>query len=202
MCADISQLGNLQSADPLDLPMYKDAQEFSLPKKGVYVVRAPESFSSASFGASKAGFLTVSVDPTIIGPSNEGYTIKFTKVSAKPWKDKEGVTISQLGRYLRATGRQDTVAGDPQTQADAVEQTANSVFRIRGDWRAYNTSTGFSIEGMEKFPSDGNGGHLPYAYDPGDFERDETGTVRVDANGKPVNKKLRAQFFVREYLSS
>jgi hypothetical protein len=200
--ADISQLGNLNASEPLDLPLYKDAKEFSLPKKGVYTVRAPESFPPTTFGASKSGFLTAAVDPTIVGPSNEGFTVRFTRVSAKSWKDKSGVTISQLGRYLRATGLRDTVEGNPQAQADAVERTANVTYKIKGDWRAYNTATGFTLEGMEKFPSDGNGGHLSYCVDPGDFERDEAGQVRTDTSGNPIQKRLRAQFYVREFLSS
>src|SRR5882672_11464476 len=103
--ADLSALGNLNSAEPLDLPQYRDAQEFKLPKAGRYTVQAPDTFPPTAFGKSQAGYLTAQVDPTIVGPTNEGYTIRFTRVSAKTWQDKSGLQISQLGRYLRATGR-------------------------------------------------------------------------------------------------
>ena len=194
--ADLSTLGNLNSAEPLDLEMYPDAQEFKLPKAGRYSVRAPESFPSTAFGASQAGFLTAQVDPTIIGPTNEGFTLRFTKVSAKPWKDKNGLTISQLGRYLRAAGRKDVVSGDPQAQADAVEQTANSIYQIDADWEARcNPSKGgcgFKLEGMTKFPSDGNGGYTHFVPCPNGCKDPES--------GEPTT--LRGNLVVKRFLAS
>lgn len=191
MSADISALGNLQSAEPLDLDLYPDAKEsVELPKKGTYQVRAPESFPAESFGASQAGFLTSRVDPTIIGPTNEGFTVRFTKVSAKPWKDKSGLTVSQLGRYLKATGLSETVPADPQAQADAVARTANAVYKAQLDWRAYCKGCGFTIEGEEKFFSDGNGGHKPFTTCPN----------CKDEIGEPIG--LRANVVVSRFLSA
>lgn len=204
MNADISSLTNLSaSAEPLDLDQYPDARESApLPKAGEYVVRAPESFPSAAFGATKAGSLSAQVDPTIVGPTDEGYTMRFIKVSAKVFK-RNGLPASQLGDYLRACGIKGKVSADPQSQADAVEQTANSIYRVAADWRAYHTSTGFQVEGMEKFPTDGNGGHLPYYLHPTEKEIDQTtGQVVLDQNGEPKPLKLRAQMYVKRFIAA
>lgn len=189
--ADISALGNLQSAEPLDLEQYPEAREsVELPKKGVYTVRAPENFPAEAFGQSQTGFLTARVDPTIVGPTNEGYTVRFTKVSAKAWKDKNGLTVSQLGRYLKATGRNDAVDGKPQAQADAIAQTANTVYKAQLDWRAYCKGCGFQLEGAEKFTPDGNGGFKPFTICPN----------CKDEQGEPLG--LRANVVVSRFLSA
>lgn len=189
--ADISALGNLQSAEPLDLSLYPDAKEsIDLPKKGTYTVQAPPSFPPEMFGASQAGFLTSRVDPTVLGPTNEGFTVKFTKVSSKTWKDKNGLTVSQLGRYLKATGLNETIPADPQDQADAVASTAGAVYKAQLDWRAYCKGCGFQVEGEEKFFSDGNGGHKPYTICPN----------CKDEQGEPLG--LRANVVVSRFLSA
>jgi hypothetical protein len=188
---DISALGNITSTEPLDLPQYKDAQEFRLPKAGRYTVQAPTEFPPTTFGKTQAGFLSAQVDPTIVGPTNEGFQIRFVRISAKTWEDKKsGVKVSQLGRYLRATGRTTPVGGDPQEQANAVEQTAGAVYQVDVDWRARNNNTGYTVEGMKNFPSDGNGGHQSWIEDPTD----------VDENGSPV--RLRANLVVTRFLAA
>lgn len=185
MAADISALGQLQPIEPLDLEAYVDNQEAApLPKKGVYTVRAPESFSSASFGRTKKGALSASIDPVIVGPTNEGYTLRFTKVSAQPFK-RNGVTVSQMGDYLRACGKRQKIA-DEQQYADAIEETANQVFEVELDWSAYNKESSRRFDGMETFPSDGNGGHQPWIED-------------KDSMGNPV--RLRANAVVTRYIA-
>lgn len=178
--ADISALGEMKQVEQLDLENYQDNKEFSsLPKAGRYIVRAPESFPPAAFGRTQAGSLSIQVDPQIVGPTNEGYTLRFTKISAKTFK-RGGVTVSQVGDYLRANGFRGKLSTE-QDQADAVEGTANSTYQVDVDWRAYNKVSKFSLEGMDRFPSDGNGGHLPWTEDPN--EKDEQGNpVRLRAN--------------------
>lgn len=189
--ADISQLGNLQPSEPLDLDTYTDAPEsvFRLPKKGRYTVRAPEEFPATAFGATKASVLSVQVDPTIVGPTNEGFQVRYAKVSAKPFQ-RGGMTVSQLGDYLRACGVRGTIPGTPQAQADAVERTAGIVYEVDLDWRAYHAGTRFQLEGMEKFPSDGNGGHQSWI---------EHSTEK-DEEGKPL--RLRANVYVRRFVAA
>ena len=178
--ADISNLGEMRPVEQLDLENYADNKEFTaIPKAGRYTVQAPPSFPQTSFGRTQAGAFSAQIDPVIIGPSNEGFTLRFTKVSAKTYK-RGGVTVSQLGDYLRSVGFRGKLS-DEQALADAIEQTANQVYQVDVDWRAYNKDTKYSLEGMERFPSDGNGGHLPWCEDPN--AKDEQGNpVRLRAN--------------------
>jgi hypothetical protein len=187
--ADISALGNLNSAEPLDLDMYADVKVggAGIPPAGRYTVRAPETFPATAFGRTNAGYLSAQVDPTIVGPTSEGYTIRFTKVSAKSFRRGDKF-VSQLGDYLRATGETGAVDADPQAQADAVERTAGRIYEVIVDWRAYNKETKFVLEGMKNFPTDGKGGHLPFTTDP----------VAKDENGEP--QRLRANLVVTKYI--
>lgn len=158
--ADLSSLTNLKSTEPLDLPMYQSAKaNRPFPKADRYTARTPEAFPIERFGESKAGFLTVDVSPTIVGGDYDGYTINFTTVSAKTWRDRDGVMTSQLGRYLKACGINDTIGGLPQEQADAVERTANTLVSIEADWIAKYKPLNYELKGMKNFPSDGNGGY-------------------------------------------
>ena len=174
------------------MDLYVDSKELPpIPPKGRYTVRAPEAFGADAFGATKAGFLSVRVDPIIIAPAaNEHYTIRYTKVSAKPF-NRNGVRVSQVGDYLRATGRRQNVSGNPQEIADAVAETANSVFEINADWRAYCKGCQFSLEGMQKFPSDGNGGHVPVVTCP---------TCKDAETGLPL--QLKGNLIVTRYVSA
>lgn len=153
-------------------------------------MQAPESFPSEAFGKTQAGFLSVQIDPKIVGPTNAGYTLRFTKISAKPFK-RGGVTVSQVGDYLRAVGVRGKVSSDPQSIADTVEQTANMTYEVDADWRAFHKGTGFTLEGMERFPSDGNGGHLPYVEHP---------TEKDPITGEPV--LVRANLVVKRYVAA
>ena len=188
--ADISSLGELQPVETLDLSdgVYKDLQEAPpIPKAGVYTVRAPESFPDTAFGRARSGAMSASVDPTIAGPTNEGYKIRFTKVSAKTFK-RNGATVSQLGDYLRATGFKGKLDSE-EAQKAAVAATAGRAFQVEADWRAYNKETGFVKEGMANFPSDGNGGHQPWIEDP---------TSTPDEQGQ--RKRCRANLVVTRYI--
>ena len=187
--ADISQLGALNPVEPLDLDMYADAKPsggFRLPPKGEYVVRAPETFPKEAFGRANSGALSAQVDPTIVGPTNEGFQIRFQKISAKQYQ-RNGKLVSQFGDYLRACGFRGKLANE-QEQADAIEQTANRTYRVFGDWKAYHKDTQYSVKGMERFTSDGNGGYLPYVEHP----------TAKDENGKPL--RLRANFEIVRFI--
>lgn len=149
----------MQSSEPLDLPIYQNTgNSRPFPKKGTYTARTPEAFGAESFGASKAGYLTVNVSPTIVGGEYDGYQCRNTKVSAKTWTDKQtGAATSQLGRYLKACGVDEKISGSPQEQADAAERTANTLVQIDIDWYAQDRAHGFELKGMENFPKDANG---------------------------------------------
>jgi hypothetical protein len=180
--ADISALG-LQPVETLDLENYAVNREstFQLPAKGRYTLRAPDAFPTEAFGTTRAGALSVQIDPTIVGPSNEGFVVRYTKVSAKPF-DRRGVKVSQLGDYLMACGVRGVYA-DPQALADAAEMTAGQTYEAILDWSAYNKNTGFSLDGMEKFPKKADGTYQSWIEDPTPGAKDEHGNpVRLRAN--------------------
>lgn len=199
--ADISALGNLAPSEALDLDGYQlsTGAPKPFPRKGRYTLRARESFPADAFGKSKADALTVQIDPTIVGPTNEGFQLRFTRVSAKVY-ERGGVKVSQLGDYLKAcgvTGRLST----PQEQANAAEATANLTFEAYLDWRLYAkgegrddegnpTGTDLIISGMENFPKDEDGNPRPYV-----------GSVigRVDADGNPF--VYRANLEIKRFVA-
>lgn len=183
--ADISSLGGLNPVEVLDLSdgVYQDAKEstFRLPAAGKYTVQSPDSFPTAAFGRTKAGALSIQIDPTILGPTNEGFTIRYVKISGKQF-DRSGQKVSQIGDYLRAVGFKGTLR-DEQAQADAVESTAGAVYEVKLDWRAYNSKTGFSLEGMSRFPKLADGsGYQSWVEDHGDIDEETGNPKRVRAN--------------------
>lgn len=183
------------ASEPIDLDVYPEARQatFSLPAKGRYTVRAPESFPAEAFRATAAGALSAQIDPTIVGPSHEGFTIRFTRVSAKTFTRGKGDSAkpaSQLGDYLKACGQSGKIPGTPQDQADAVERTANSTYEVELDWYARNSNTGFMVKGMENFPPDGNGGYQSWVTDPNE----------TDEKGQP--KRLRANLEVTRFIAA
>ena len=186
--ANIGSL-NIAPSEPLNLsdyPAVGGGRKF--PIKGRYTLRAAESFPAEAFASNKAGTaLTIQIDPTIVGPTNEGYQLKYKRISAKVFK-RGAKSASQLGDYLKAVGVDGTVPADPQAQADLVEQTAGRVFEAGLDWRAYDKSTGRTVEGMENFPTDANGGHVPFILS--ENETDE------DGNPKRVWANLEIVYFV------
>lgn len=188
--ADISSLGTLAPSEPLDLDTYPDRQAGAgFPRKGTYTLRAPEAFP---VGKTKAGNLSVTVDSTIVGPTNEGVGIRFQRVSNTTFQ-RGGRTASQLGDYLRACGLRGSVPADPQTQANMVEGTANRTYQAKLDWRLFakghgEGGTDLVIKGMENFPSDGKGGFLPYT---------QSLTQKGD-DGQP--QMLRANLEVTDYI--
>lgn len=190
--ADLSALGQLQPIEPLTLDQYVDVKEstFRLPAKGRYQVRAPEGFPAESFSRTqKTKALSVQIDPTIVGPTNEGFTIRFTKVSATPFK-RDNQTVSQLGDYLRAVGITGTLKTE-QDLADAVEATANRVYEVDIDWRGYSKKDGieFKVEGMESFPQLADGTRQSWINHP---------RLKDEETGEPL--KVRANLNVTKYV--
>lgn len=190
--ADISSLTGLQATDPIDWDQYTDAQERPAPPAaGRYTVQAPPAFPKEAFGATKAGALSATIDPTIIGPDRAGMVLKYTRVSAKTFKRGKNVA-SQLGDYLRACGISATI-NTPQQQADAVESTAGLVYQVDLDWEAYHSGTGFRLKGMTAFPKKSDG-----SYDPWAPVKDDKGEPVKDDQGQPV--QVRANVRVERFV--
>lgn len=182
--ADLSHLGGLNAVEQLDLSNYADNKEstFRLPVEGRYTLAAPDSFPSSAFTRTKAGALSIQIDPTVVGPTNEGFTIRFVKVSAKPFR-RDGKLVSQAGDYLRACGVTGVIRTE-QDLADLIEQTAGRVYEAKIVWRAYNTKTAFTLQGMQRFPKLADGTYQSWVEDPTPGAVDpETGKAfRVRAN--------------------
>ncbi len=178
--ADISSLGAVKSIN-LDLgPQYKDTKEstFRLPAAGVYLLQAPESFPAAAFGRTANGDLKVQIDPKIIGPTNEGFQLRYISVSAKSY-ERDGGPVSQVGDYLRATGFRGEI-NDEQELANAVESTANLTFRAKVEWRA-SKGRDFEVKGMKNFPKLADGSYQSWVEHP--TEKNEEGQpLRLRAN--------------------
>jgi hypothetical protein len=182
--ADLSHLGGLQPVETLtsnEYPVNKE-KEFRLAPKGVYTLQAPDQFPAAAFSRTKAGALQIQIDPTIVGPTNEGTVIKFQKISAKSF-ERNGKKASQVGDYLVSTGWSGSLS-DEQSIADAVESTAGRTYAAKLDWRGYNKRTQFAIQGMEKFPRNADGTYQPYIIDPAEVDVDASKSA-----GKLVGKK-------------
>lgn len=199
MAANIGNF-NIEPTQPVDISSTYPAQARParrFPNKGWYTLRTSTEFTPESFAPNKAGTaLTFQIDPTIVGPTNEGYQLKFNsgRISAKTYQrtDKSGQTrtVSQLSDYLKAAGYTGTVPGDAQEQANLVESMAGKTFDALLDWRAYDPSTGTETSGMENFPSDGQGGHVPYLLS--ETQTDEQGNPKkIWANLEIVRFSVR-----------
>lgn len=181
--ADIGNF-NIQPTEPVDISTaYPARTGRRFPNKGWYTLRTTDTFTSESFVPNKANTaLTFQIDPTVVGPTNEGYQLKFSsgRISAKTYQrtDRTGrsATVSQLSDYLKAVGYTGSVPGDAQAQADLVEQQAGKTFDALLDWRAWDPATQREVSGMENFPSDGNGGYVPYLLS--DTQTDDEGNPK------------------------
>lgn len=170
--SSISHLGGLNPIEQLDLdntyPVAKEST-FQLPPKGTYILRAPDAFTDSSFSPTQKGDLAVQIDPTIVanvdGSSvGEGLVVRFVKVSSKGFK-RGDKTVSQVGDYLAACGYKGTLR-TPDDIVNAVEATAGTTYKSKLDWRAYNKRTGWSLEGMERFPKKEDGTYSSIVIDP------------------------------------
>ena len=191
MAVDISSLG-AQTTQPLDLSIYPEARKRSgLPRAGTYTVQAPEVFTEESFRtAASSGNLSARVDPTIVGPSNEGYNIRYVNVSATVYQTRDGKDTSQIGQYLQAFGVKEELTGDPQQAANLVTETAGKTAQVYADWVAEHRPTGYKLRGMKNFPTDAAGAPQSCVEHP-----DET---VVDAEGNRL--RLRANLEVRRWI--
>lgn len=155
LMVDISTLGNLNPVQPLDLSVVPEApkQAFSFPRAGVYELRAPESFPTEAFGKTQGGNLSARVDPVIVGPSNEGYEVRFTNIYATVYTDpRTGVETSGIAQYLQAFGITEQLDGTPEQAANLIASTAGKTAKAYLNWEANHRPSGFKLKGMKNFP--------------------------------------------------
>ena len=193
MSIDISALGSLQPVQPLDLSIIPEVpkKEFTFPRAGRFIVRVPEAITEENFTPTAKGVLQARVDPTITGPSNEGYEIRYTRVSATVYTDpRTSLETSQVAQYLQAFGINEELTGEPQQAANLIASTAGQEAEVYADWVAEHRPSGYKLSGMKNFPSDGNGGFQSWIEHP-----DASVT---DAKGDRL--RLRANFVVKRWL--
>ncbi len=166
-------------------------KSFRLPKAGVYTLQAPSSFPSEAFGVARgSGALTVQIDPTIVGPTDEGTVLKFTRVSGKVFQ-RDGQNVSMLGDYLRACGVQGVFAS-AQDLADAVELTAGTTYQARLDWSIYKDGGKIKLDGMKNFPVDpATGEYQSWIEHPTETE---------ERNGELVAKRVYANLRITDFI--
>ena len=196
MTIDISALGNLEPTTPIDLSVIPEVPKkaFVFPRSGKYTVRAPEAITTENFRKTNAGNLSARVDPTIVGPTNDGFEIRFVDISAKVYTDpRSNVETSQVAQYLQAFGINEELTGDPQQAADLIASTAGKTAEIIVDWSAEHRQSGYKLRGMRNFPSDGNGGFKSAVPHP-----DNSPTGPKGADGGPL--MLRANLYVSRWL--
>lgn len=185
--ADISALGALQGNEALDLDTYKDlgSGRRQFPVAGRYTLRAPESFPAEAFGVARSGALSVQIDPTIVGPTNEGTQLRFIKISAKQYQ-RGGQQVSQIGDYLRAVGRRGKLV-TAEDVANAIEATANMTYEAEVDWRVFSRGANkdgsdFKLESMTEFPKNADGTYQPWVNHPTAVNAETGEPLRLRAN--------------------
>ncbi|MGE3341539.1 MAG: hypothetical protein AB7J46_06620 [Candidatus Altimarinota bacterium] len=189
---DISSLGTLNPVQPIDLSIVPEApakKEFSFPKAGVYEVRAPESFPLEAFSLTQSGNLGARVDPTILGPSNEGYEVRFQRIYQTVYTDpRTGLETSGIAQYLQAFGVAEKLDGTGEQAANLIASTAGQTAKAYINWEIDHRESGFKLRGMKNFPKDENGNYQPWI---------DSEDVK-DENGNP--KRLWARAVVTKWI--
>lgn len=200
--ADINFNNATVTNDELDLDLYPESRDFAeVPPKGRYTVQAPSTFPPVK--ANNSGNLSAQIDPTIVGPTGEGTTIKFDRVSAKVFRRRDG-NASQLGDYLKACGVGGKLdSSNEEAINEKLAQTANAVYQVDVDWRAYRKradGTSFVVEGMERFPLGKDGRPRPWIDDKDEIQKDENGVELKKDDGSPRYAVARANLVVTRRL--
>ena len=178
MLADVAQL-NLVEPELIDFDKYQDGgnTSYAPPPEGRYFGKAP-IITDESFGATKEGLLKLSLDPIEIvnDAKHSGYKVRFTSLSVKKYKNREG---NQMMDFLRACGL-NLRPKNNQEYIAALKQASGRTFQFALIWEAYNKDTEERTSGYDNFPPDPQNPDqkLPYIvdqYDP---------TKRWWANGK------------------
>lgn len=117
------------------------------------------------FGVSEAketdpdeGYLQFLLDPIKIirSGSADGYTIRFTRISTKPFtKNDQPIkgNPNKVANFLRSAGLQ----AKPQTNSEyraSVQAVKTKPVAFTVDWSAYNKDTGEKVNGYLSFPDD------------------------------------------------
>lgn len=162
MTPDISQL-NLDTPDQIDWDQYQGVGTGTgkpIPAAGTYTVVTPDNIEYDA----KDGKLIAKLDPLkVIGPTNAGYEVRFTRISTKKYSNRNA---SPAGDYFKAHGLQ-TRPASQQDYLDAFQSTLGRPFQVDLDWEAYDKETRETIaKSMADFPDDGQGGKQRFIVNP------------------------------------
>lgn len=170
MSADVAQT-QLAAFDIIDFDHYSDmGTSYAPPPEGVYTGKAP-IITDEAFGVTAEGYLKVTVDPIEIvtpGPG-QGYKVRFTRLSAKKYKNREG---SQVADYLRACG----IAARPKNNDElkaALKMTSGRTMNFSLIWEAFNKETKETTSGWENFPPDPANPAQRLTYVPDQFDENK-----------------------------
>lgn len=162
---DIAQLG-LKEAPQVDWENYGKGSGYQVPPPArdangelitYYGVTAPVKDEADE------GYLQFKLDPISLtkgGPGVDGYTIRFTRVSVKPYTDKDGNpkkgNPNKAADFLRSAG----LTAKPQQNTEyeaAINLTKNKPFPFVIDWEAYNKDNQERVKGYLNFPLNPDG---------------------------------------------
>ena len=124
------------------------------------------------------GYRTYLLDPIKLvknGNGVDGYTLRFSRVGLKPWKNGNNGTA----QMIKAAG----VTSKPQKTSEydaAVKLVRGKVAPFTIDWSARNKGTGETVRGYDNFPDDPTRpGQKKSVLEAGDTYRDENGAEQV-----------------------
>ena len=118
-----------------------------------YFGQLPQSITVKADDVTDEGFRVYNLDPIKLVKTNvpglDGYQIRFTRTTLKPFKNGSNSTAI----LVKAAG----VAAKPQktSEYDAViKQCAGKVVPLTIEWEARNKDTGEVVRGYDNFPDD------------------------------------------------
>jgi len=136
--------------DPIDMASYEDGGKsfVSLPPEGKYMGQAPV-ITDESFGLTNAGHRKVTLDPiTIVSDEGKGYQIRFTRLSAKKYSNRNG---SQVLDFLRACGINAPINSDEEMKA-YLKMCSGRTFQFALQWEGYDKNDpNRDLRGADKF---------------------------------------------------
>ena len=158
---DTAGLG-LKEPQQIDWDNYNPGSKYQAPpvplgpdgKNLVFTGQLPSAIAQET---DKEGYRQYVLDPIKLvknGSGIDGYTIRFTRASIKPF-EKEGKVqnASPVGNILRSAG----ITAKPQKTFEydaAVNAAKGRVVSFTLDWEARNKDTGETVRGYSNFPDD------------------------------------------------
>ena len=146
-----------------------------------------------------AGYRRYLLDPIKLvknGNGVDGYTIRFTRASVKPFEKNGKVqNASSVGNVLRSAG----VNSKPQRTAEydaAMNAVKGRVITFTVDWEARNKDTGETVRGYANFPDDPDRpGHKKAILKAGDVYKTKEGETKT-VESEVLFANARVRYFV------